>query len=82
MSTQQKKRWIIAAGLLILGLLAVAAWQRFGRGKGDENLVSGNGRIEAVEIDVASRAPGRLKDILVREGELVTANQVVALMDT
>lgn len=82
MTTQQKKGWIIAAGLLVFGLLAVAAWQRFGRGKWDENLVSGNGRIEAVEIDVASRTPGRLKDILAREGELVAANQVVALMDT
>ena len=28
------------------------------------------------------RTPGRVKDILVREGEFVTAGQVVALMDT
>jgi HlyD family secretion protein len=45
-------------------------------------LVSGNGRIEATEIDVASKDSGRVKEILVREGDFVTAGQVLAVMDT
>ena len=81
--TKQKKKWlIIVAGIAILGFLAVIAWQRFFGDKESKYLASGNGRIEAVEIDVAAKTAGRLKDILVREGELVTAGQVVAVMDT
>lgn len=44
-------------------------------------IASGNGRIEAVEIDVATRAAGRVQDILVTEGEFVAAGQVLARMD-
>ena len=81
--TKQRKKWlIIASVVLIVAGLAIAAWQIFGKDDKNKGLVSGNGRIEAVEIDVAARTPGRVKDILVREGELVSAGQVVALMDT
>ena len=81
--TKQRKKWlIIAVVALILVCLGVAAWQIFGKDDKNKGLVSGNGRIEAVEIEVAAKTPGRVTDILVREGELVTAGQVVALMDT
>ena len=40
-----------------------------------------NGRIEATEIDVATKFPGRIADELVDEGDFVTAGQVVAHMD-
>jgi len=81
--TKQRKKWlIIVVAILILGGLGVAAWQIFGKDDKNKGLVSGNGRIEAVEIDIAAKTPGRVKDILVREGEFVTAGQVVALMDT
>ena len=80
--TNQQKKWlIIVIVVLIIAGLGVAVWQIFGRDDKNKGLVSGNGRIEAVEIDVSARTPGRVKDILVREGELVTAGQIVALMD-
>jgi HlyD family secretion protein len=82
MTKQQKKKWLIAGVVVILAGLGVAAWQIFGRDDKNKGLLSGNGRIEAVEIDVAARTAGRVKDILVREGELVAIGQVVALMDT
>jgi len=81
MTSQQKKWLTIAAGALVIGGLAVFAWQRFGA-RQDEGLASGNGRIEATEIDVAAKTAGRVKEILVREGDFVKAGQVVALMDT
>ncbi|MFN3612885.1 biotin/lipoyl-binding protein, partial [Tepidimonas sp.] len=40
------------------------------------------GRIEAVEIDVAARVSGRIKEMLANEGDFVTAGQIVARMDT
>lgn len=81
--TGQQKKWLIRALIiLVLGVLGVVVWQKFLRHDNDEGLVSGNGRIEAVEIDVAAKIAGRIKEILVREGEFVTAGQVVARMDT
>ncbi len=81
--TTQHKKWLtIAIGILILAGLGIAAWLFFGKEDKNKGLVSGNGRIEAVEIGVAAKIAGRVKDILVREGDLVTAGQVVALMDT
>jgi HlyD family secretion protein len=41
-------------------------------------LVSGNGRIEATEIDVATKLPGRVTAMLVDEGDFVKAGQPLA----
>jgi HlyD family secretion protein len=42
----------------------------------------GNGRIEATEIDIATKTAGRIKDILINDGDIVEAGQIVARMDT
>ena len=81
--TEQQKKWFLrSAAVLVTGVIAVFAWQRYGLDKKDVGLVSGNGRIEAVEIDIATKIAGRVKEILVREGEFVTSGQEVARMDT
>jgi len=81
--TETSKKWFITASvLLIAAFLGFAGWQKFFKSSENENLVSGNGRIEAVEINIAAKTPGRLRDILVREGDLVATGQVVAVMDT
>ena len=43
---------------------------------------SGNGRLEVQEIDVATKFPGRIAEVLVDEGDSVQVGQVVARMDT
>ncbi len=45
-------------------------------------IVSANGRIEAVEIHIATKTAGRLRELLVNEGEFVNAGDVLARMDT
>lgn len=81
--TQQRRKWLIRlAAVAVLVVLGIVTWQRFGRKDEYKGLVSGNGRIEAVEIDVAAKMAGRVKDIIVREGDLVTAGQIVAQLDT
>lgn len=77
------KPWIIGA-LLVAAAAGVAfgVWQRYAARNGMDGLASGNGRIEAVEIDVATRVAGRLADVLVTEGEFVRAGQVLARIDT
>jgi HlyD family secretion protein len=67
---------------LIVGVAAYLIWQHF-RAKGlEEGFASGNGRIEAVEFDVAAKSPGRITDMYVDDGDFAAAGQVVARMDT
>ncbi len=77
------RRWLLRGGLALAAVLvALVAWQ-FLKPEGlPDGVVGGNGRIEAVEIDVAAKAPGRVRDILVEEGAFVTAGQVVAHIDS
>lgn len=79
----QVKTWMIrVGGILGIAAVAVLAWIKLGPQEETNALASGNGRIEAVEIDIAARTPGRIREILVREGDFVTAGQVVVHMDT
>ena len=77
------KTW--ALRLAVLAGVAVAAlffWRQHNGNQALNHVASGNGRIEAVEIDVAARQPGRVEAIVVSEGALVTSGQVLARMDT
>ena len=69
--------------VLVAAIAATAAylvWDTLrDRGPGP-GFVSGNGRIEATEVDVATVLPGRVELISVREGEFVRAGQPLARM--
>jgi len=54
---------------------------RPGSPKGPAGFVSGNGRIEATEIAIATKTGGRVAEIRVNEGDLVQAGQVLARME-
>jgi HlyD family secretion protein len=47
-----------------------------------EGIVKTNGRLEATEVDVAAKYPGRLATVRVNEGDEVTAGQVVATISS
>lgn len=59
-----------------------SAWQFLRPSGVPPGFAASNGRVEAVEIDVASKMPGRISAIFVDEGDFVKASQVVAQMDT
>ncbi|MCE4372368.1 HlyD family secretion protein [Xanthomonas hortorum] len=80
MSPSLKKKLLLAVVIAGIALLAWWAWGRLSDDGPGEGFVSGNGRIEATEIDVATKLPGRVEEILVREGDFVTAGQPVARM--
>ena len=44
-------------------------------------IVDGNGRLEATEVDVASKLAGRLRELVPREGDRVEAGDVVGRLD-
>ncbi|WP_418885069.1 HlyD family secretion protein [Aurantimonas endophytica] len=77
-----KTRWFLPVLLLAVAAVGYYAWHTSGQQGLPEGFASGNGRIEAVEIDVSTRTAGRIEDILVGEGEFVAAGQVVARMET
>nr|WP_143148685.1 MULTISPECIES: efflux RND transporter periplasmic adaptor subunit [unclassified Pseudomonas] len=47
-----------------------------------EGLSVGNGRLEATEVQIASKTPGRLAQVHVDEGDHVVKGQLLARMDT
>lgn len=77
----KKKLIIVAVVLAIAALGGLAWWMLRPTGPGD-GFASGNGRIEATEVDVATKLAGRIEDILVNEGDFVKAGQTLALMQT
>lgn len=72
---------VIAALAVVVGLVGFLLWRENGADAVPEGLARGNGRIEAVEIDVASKYPGRIDAVLIHEGELVDAGQPLIQLD-
>jgi HlyD family secretion protein len=68
---------LIGAALLAVGFFA---WTLMRPKAPNPAMVSGNGRVEATEIDLATKLGGRVKDILAQEGDFVRAGQVLAHM--
>ncbi|WP_334005760.1 HlyD family secretion protein [Burkholderia cepacia] len=77
-----KRPLLIGAGVAVLAIgITYFGWTRWRDGQADAGFVSGNGRIEATEIDVATKLPGRVTAMLVDEGDFVKAGQPLARMD-
>ena len=75
--------WLTRSLLLVVVIaLGSIAWVQYRNHEHDIGLVSGNGRIEAVEIDIAAKTPGRIRTVTVHEGEFVKTGQIMASMDT
>lgn len=76
---------------LIVSLAAVIALMLAGGAYGywhwthpalPEQLFVANGRLEATEVQIASKTAGRLAQVLVHEGDKVSTGQLLARMDT
>lgn len=79
-----RPKYLIPIALALAAGIAAGAygWTRLRHTGPGPGFASGNGRIEATEIDIATKAPGRVIDILVNEGDLVTEGQTLAHMQT
>jgi HlyD family secretion protein len=82
----KRRRWSrIALTCLAFALAAGGGayyWWKQSQDQLPPGIVSSNGRIEADEIDIDTKFAGRLAELLADEGDMVTAGQVVARMDT
>lgn len=75
------KNWIIVIGVIALGVVAGVGWLRRDRVELPPEFASGNGRIEAVEYDIATKRPGRITKVLAQEGDMVEPGQALVEMD-
>lgn len=84
-ATAARRRWLRRAAVFLLVAAAAIAggydWWVHRAVPLPMGIEKSNGRIEATQIDVATKLAGRVKDVLVREGDGVEAGQVVARMD-
>lgn len=80
MTRSPKSVWVLTAVVAVFGGYYV--WKTFFGPDLPAGIAGGNGRVEAVEIDIATKTAGRIKEILADEGEFVTTGQVLARMDT
>ncbi len=76
-------RYLIAA-LVVLAAVAAVGWYVWDRSTGGlpDGFATGNGRLEADQIDIATKVPGRVAEVRVSEGQLVQPGEVLAVMDT
>ncbi|HTP46674.1 MAG TPA: HlyD family efflux transporter periplasmic adaptor subunit [Casimicrobiaceae bacterium] len=82
LDAKMKKRLTTTVIVVLAAGAAFYGWRLLRPHGLPEGFASSNGRIEATEIDVAAKIAGRIREIAVKEGDMVTAGQVVARMDT
>lgn len=98
MAQTGSRRWLVAGAALVLLVAGAIGWWRYVpsptlvqfvsdwwtsfRGPTLVGFVSGNGRLEAQEINIATKFQGRIAEVLADEGDVVKTGQIVARMDT
>ena len=83
MPTNRRRSSFFAVALIVL--LVAAGGFGYWKSTHDrlpEGLYMGNGRLEATEVQIASKIPGRLAEVRVDEGDKVIKGQLLARMDT
>lgn len=72
---------ILLAAVVIVAFIGYKIWKNKQSALPD-GIASGNGRIEAKQVDIAAKEALRIKEILAKEGDLVQPGQVVVVLDT
>jgi len=83
MTKPHSRKWIgtiIFVAILVSGIAYMLLL--FQKDELPAGIASGNGRVEAVEVDITTKYGGRLAKVLSKEGDVVERNQALAYMDT
>lgn len=76
------RKILLAPLLIILVIAAAAGWYFLQSPDLPDGLYSTNGRLEAEQVQVATKTSGRVAEVLVEEGQLVHQGDVLARMDS
>lgn len=73
--------------LIVLGAVAFVGWRAWERQQRaqvqlPDGITVGNGRIEAIQVDIATKYAGRIGDVLAREGSMVAPDDLLAHIDS
>jgi HlyD family secretion protein len=78
-----KLKWLIPlVAVLAIGGFFVFRHMKAKKSAVPEGIASGNGRISAKEIDVASKLPLKVAEVYVEEGDMVDQGDILVKMDT
>jgi HlyD family secretion protein len=80
--TPALKLKLFLPAMLLLAAAGIYFWTKAQSSGPGAGFVSGNGRVEATEIAIATKLAGRVENILVSEGDFVQAGQPLAEMQT
>lgn len=82
LQSPRTRRWLLVAALVVAAGVAVLGWH-FVRvfSALPDGLLQANGRIEGDHIAIASKVAGRISELKAREGDQVSAGQVLARLD-
>jgi HlyD family secretion protein len=77
-----RARTVIVLIVLLLAAATVTVWRVvLAKPRGPANTITLSGRVEGDDSAVSSKATGRLIEIKVREGDLVKAGDIIAVLD-
>ena len=76
-----KKLILVTVTVGVVGA-GIIAWLILSKPALPPGFAASNGRLEAKQVDIATKYPGRIKEVLADEGDTVNAGQIVAAMDT
>ncbi len=75
-------RIVVIVVVVVASALGGWSWWNGRQARLPDGLVSANGRIEADQVDISTKSAGRVRQVLVREGDLVAQGQPLAQMET
>jgi HlyD family secretion protein len=72
----------VAAVVVGGGGVGYVAWKQYEASQLPPGIVGINGRVEATQVDISTKLPGRVVEIVPHEGNLVSPGEVLARIDT
>jgi HlyD family secretion protein len=76
------RRILLIVGVAVVAVGGFVAWRILSRPALPAGFAGGNGRLEANQVYISPKYPGRIDQVLFHEGDDVQAGQVLARMDT
>ncbi len=82
MPLPRRRLLLVSAALLLAAGAAYAVWRHYAASDLPAGFAVGNGRVEAERVDIATKFPGRLREVLADEGDWVERGAVLARLDS
>jgi len=76
------RKILLTTFLVVIAAAGIALWYFLKAPALPDGLYSTNGRLEAEQVQVATKTAGRVAEVLVEEGQLVHEGDVLVRMDS